>query len=292
MAKFQKAVRAKAYIKLAITGTAGSGKTYSALLLARGLVGTKGRIAVIDTENNSSTLYDTLTEFDQCEVVPRASGSFHYMDFVDAIKEAESAGYDCVIIDSFSHLWQAILAAKDELDKTPTKSGAPSNSFTNWNTATKHFETALQTVLQCRMHVIACMRSKQEFVLTESKKVEKRGLAPVMRDGIEYEFTTIFMVDKANEHKATIDKDRTGLFVREGAFLIDESTGEKISRWIDGGADVIDKKGIYAKVKELVGNGGLLQDEVINEVKAYGKDRMLDLDDESFMKVARSLGVA
>ena len=96
MAKFQKAVRAKAYIKLAITGTAGSGKTYSALLMARGLVGKKGRIAVIDTENNSSTLYDTLTDFDQCEVVPRVSGSFHYRDFVDAIKEAEAAGYDCV----------------------------------------------------------------------------------------------------------------------------------------------------------------------------------------------------
>jgi hypothetical protein len=52
------------------------------------------------------------------------------------------------------------------------------------------------------------------------------------------------------------------------------------------------KKGIYEKVKELVANGGLLQDEVVSEVKAYGKDKMLDLDDESFMKVAKSLGVA
>jgi hypothetical protein len=129
-----------------------------------------------------------------------------------------------------------------------------------------------------------------EFVLNERGKVEKKGLAPVMRDGIEYEFTTVFDIDQ--DHKATASKDRTGLFVREGAFLIDVSTGEKIARWIDGGADVIDRHGIYAKVRELVGNGGLALEDVTKEVKSYGKDKMLDLDDESFMKVAASLGVA
>jgi len=238
---------------------------------------------VIDTENNSSTLYDTLTDFDQCEVVPRVSGSFHYMDFVDAIKEAEAAGYDCIIIDSASHLWQAILDAKDELDK---KGG---NSFANWSVAGKNFNTALASILQCKMHVIACIRSKIKYEM-DGGKVKKFGVDTEMRSGIEYEFTTVFDVEQ--DHKATASKDRTGLFVREGSFLIDESTGEKISRWIDGGADVIDRKGIFDKVKELVGNGGLLQQDVISEVKALGKDKMLDLDDESFMKVARSLGVA
>ena len=290
MTRFQKAIRAKAHIKLGMTGPTGSGKTYSSLLLARGLVGKKGRIAVIDTENNSSTLYDNLTDFDQCEVVPRASGAFHHHDFIDAIREAESAGYDCIIIDSFSHLWQAILAEKDMLDKTSKASTGSNSSFRNWGQATKDFNDSVQHVLQCKMHVIACMRSKMEFVLTEDRKVEKKGLAPVMRDGIEYEFTTVFDIDQS--HTATASKDRTGLFVREGAFLIDESTGEKIARWIDGGADVIDRQGIYAKVRELVSNGGLLLDDVTKEVKSYGKDKMLDLDDESFMKVAASLGVA
>jgi hypothetical protein len=207
MAKFQKAVRAKAYIKLAITGTAGSGKTYSALLLARGLVGKKGRIAVIDTENNSSILYDTLTDFDQCEVVPRVSGSFHYMDFVDAIAEAEAAGYDCIIIDSASHLWQAILDAKQDLDK---KGG---NSFANWASAGKDFNSALASILQCKMHVISCIRSKIKYEM-DGGKVKKFGVDTEMRSGIEYEFTTVFDVDQ--DHKATASKDRTGLFDESG----------------------------------------------------------------------------
>jgi hypothetical protein len=285
---FTKAERRKAFIKLAITGTAGSGKTYSALLLARGLVGKKGRIAVIDTENGSATLYSDLTDFDHCEIRPRTSGSFHYIDFIEKIKEAEKAGYDCVIIDSASHLWQGILDSKTELDK---RGG---NSFANWAESGKHFNTAIQQFLQSQLHVISCIRSKTEYVIEANEKGKqaprKIGLAPVMRDGIEYEFTTVF--DVAIDHTATVSKDRTSLFVHEGSFQITEDTGKKIADWIDGGADVLDKHGIYAKVRELAANGGLLQSEVIAEVQKYGKDKMLDLDDESFMKVAMSLGVA
>jgi len=54
----------------------------------------------------------------------------------------------------------------------------------------------------------------------------------------------------------------------------------------------IDRNVIYRKVKALIDNGVLLTDEVVKEVKAYGKDKMLDLDDESLMKVAKQLGVA
>jgi hypothetical protein len=293
MTRFTKAIRAKAFFKLAIMGVSGSGKTYSALLLARGLVGKRGRIAVIDTENNSSTLYDTVTDFDQCAIAPRANG-FHYRDFIDAIREAEAEGYDCIVIDSFSHLWQAILSEKETLDRKPTKSGTPSNSFTNWAQATKDFNEAVQTVLQCKAHVIACMRSKTEYVLNPDKTVSKgkgrESLAPIMRDGIEYEFTTVF--DLNESHQASIPKDRTGLFAREEGFVITENTGKKISEWVDGGADTIDRNRIYEKVKALVSEGGLLQEEVIGAVKSYGKDKMLDLDDESFVKVAKSLGVA
>ena len=117
----------KTFIKLAITGTSGSGKTYSALRLARGLVGEKGRIAFIDTENGSATLYDTLTDFDHCEIQPNTSGKFTYKDFIAKVQEAEQMGYDCVVIDSATHLWQGILADKENLDLQ-----GKGNSFTNW----------------------------------------------------------------------------------------------------------------------------------------------------------------
>jgi DNA polymerase III delta prime subunit len=230
MGPFTRAERRKTFIKLAITGTSGSGKTYSALRLARGLVGEKGRIAFIDTENGSATLYDTLTEFDHCEIQPNTSGKFSYKDFVAKVQEAEQMGYDCVIIDSATHLWQGILADKENLDLQ-----GKGNSFTNWAQPTKDFNATIQKFLQSRIHLISCMRSKTDYVLETNEKGKqaprKVGLAPMMRDGIEYEFTTVFDV-MAPSHYANTSKDRTGMFVDEGNFLITEETGRNIAAWL------------------------------------------------------------
>ena len=130
--KFTKATRNGSYIKLALTGPSGSGKTYSLLKLARGLVGPVGKIAVIDTENNSARLYADLTDFDHCDL-----SSHKYTEFISAVKEAEQAGYDCVIIDSLSHLWQSILEEKSNIDR---KGG---NCYTNWAEPTKHLNEAI-----------------------------------------------------------------------------------------------------------------------------------------------------
>ena len=224
--KFTKATRSDSHIKLAITGPSGSGKTYSALRLARGLVGEAGKIAVIDTENGSARLYSDLTNFDHCDLV-----SHRYSDFIEAVKAAEQAGYAAVIIDSLSHLWQGTLDEKANIDR---KGG---NSFSNWNEASKHFNEALQAILQSKIHVIACLRVKTEYVVqeetnTKGKSVsvpKKIGLAPVMRDNIEYEFTTV--LELGMDHAASPSKDRTGLFV-DKTFRIDERTGEQIAGWL------------------------------------------------------------
>ena len=179
-------------------------------------------------------------------------------------------------------MWQAILAAKDELDNS-----GKGNSFTNWAVAGKDFNAALASILQCKMHVIACIRSKIKYEM-DGGKVKKFGVDTEMRSGIEYEFTTVF--DVAQDHKATASKDRTGLFVREGSFLIDESTGEKISRWIDGGADTVNKKDIYQKVIGLVNSGAIDQEAVISVVKSFGGSKMLDLNNDDFVQAAKQLG--
>ena len=226
---FTKATRNESSIKLAITGPSGSGKTYSALRLARGLVGAAGRIAVIDTEYGSAKLYSDLTEFFHLDLQP----PFDYTKFTNGITEAEKAGFDAVIIDSASHLWQGVLDYKDSLDR---KGG---NSFTNWNQAGKQLNDTIQAILQSRLHVIACLRVKQEYVLqTETnargKEVQvpkKIGLAPVMRDGIDYEFTTMFEIGM--DHFCTPSKDRTGLFI-DRTFQVTEQTGEQIALWLAG----------------------------------------------------------
>lgn len=220
---FTHAKKSAAYLKLAITGASGAGKTFSALRLARGLAGEKGRIAVIDTENGSASLYSDRFAFDVCDVEP----PFDMEKFVAPIRDAEKQGYDVVIIDSASHFWEGILAWKDKLDE---RGG---NSYTNWSKAGAKFKDIIAAVLQSRIHVIACMRSKMDYVLEANDKGKmvprKVGLAPIMRDGIEYEFTTVLDVDM--QHNAQASKDRTGLF-RDSVFQITEATGETLKGWL------------------------------------------------------------
>ena len=236
---FEKAKRTNTKIKLAITGPSGSGKTYSALRLATGLAG-DGKIAVLDTENNSASLYAGDFSFDVAAIEP----PFTNDKFVKAINQAVELGYEVIILDSASHFWEGILEYKDALDK---RGG---NSFTNWAEANKQYKAIVNALLQSDVHLIACLRSKTEYVVEKNEKgksvPKKIGLAPIMRDGVEYEFTTVFHLDPA--HQAMADKDRTGLFTGE-IFQITEQTGRDIARWL--GVGVEPENGLQSEFEAL-----------------------------------------
>lgn len=221
---FKKAVRKGRYIKLAITGPTGSGKTYSALRLATGLTDS-GKIAVLDTENGSASLYSDKFEYDVADIEP----PFAPTKFIAAIDAAVQNGYECIIIDSATHFWKGILEMKDQIDQ---RGG---NSFSNWRKVQGDYERAINAFLHSRIHVVACMRSKMAYVLEENEKgkqVPRRvGMQAVMRDDVEYEFTTVF--DVSATHIAATTKDRTGIFVDQ-FFQITEDTGVKIREWLTG----------------------------------------------------------
>ena len=211
-----------------MTGPSGSGKTYSALRLARGLVGPTGKIALIDTENGSASLYADRFQFDVLDIAP----PFDNEKFIDGVNAAVEAGYQAIIIDSASHFWEGILDYKDKLDQ---RGG---NSYTNWKIAGDKFSGIIKAVLQSKVHIICCMRSKMDYVQEKDDRgktqVKKVGLAPIMRDGIEYEFTAVF--DVALNHQAAVSKDRSGLFV-DKIFQITEETGAQLEAWRLSGSD-------------------------------------------------------
>ena len=225
---FRKATREKVFLKLAVTGPSGSGKTYSSLRLARGLVGPTGKIALIDTENRSASLYADRFDFDTLDIAP----PFDNEKFVDGVNAAVEAGYGAIVIDSASHFWEGILDYKDKLDQ---RGG---NSYTNWKIAGDKFGGIVKAVLQSPTHVICCMRSKMDYVQEKDDRgktqIKKVGLAPIMRDGIEYEFTTVF--DVALNHQAVVSKDRSGLFV-DKIFMITEETGAQLEAWRMSGGE-------------------------------------------------------
>lgn len=232
---FQQAKREQAYLKLALTGPSGSGKTLSALLMASGM---GDRIAVVDTENGSASLYDTAKGVKPF-VTATVSPPFTTEKYMELIRYAEREKFDVLVIDSLTHAWSGpggILEQKEMLDQ---RGG---NSYTNWAKMTPKHNAFMACILQSKINIIATMRSKQDYILQETngKQVPKKvGMAPQQRDGMEYEFTIV--LDIAMNHQATASKDRTGIF-GDSIFTITNETGEMINKWIQGGAPKVESK--------------------------------------------------
>ena len=217
--ELRKSERSKAKIKMALQGSSGSGKTMSALLIAKGLTnGNLSKVAVIDSENGSADLYAHLGSYNIITLK-----SFSPTDYVEAISVCENAGMQCIIIDSASHCWNYLLDYHASL---------PGNSFTNWQKINPLEKKFIDKILQCNAHVIATMRTKQDYVLTDKngKMVpEKVGLKAIQRDGLDFEFTIVLDIDI--KHNAVASKDRTQLFDNLPPFVITEATGKKVLDW-------------------------------------------------------------
>lgn len=203
---FVKAVRTQARLRMGLDGPSGSGKTYTALVAATALAN-GGKIAVIDTERNSASLYSDKFDFD---VV--CLDNFHPQKYIEMILAAEEAGYAVVVIDSLSHAWEGEGGVLDLHDKA-VKRQKNENSFTAWKDITPIHRNLVDAMLQSKCHIIATMRSKTEYVLEETesngRKVQrprKVGMAPVQRQGMEYEFTIVGDLD--TDHNLVISKSR------------------------------------------------------------------------------------
>lgn len=222
---FTKATRKRSKARVCVTGPAGAGKSYSALLIARGI---GGKIAAIDTENGSLSLYAGLVPFDVLELVP----PFTPERYIEAMEAAETAGYDTIVIDSLSHEWigkGGILEIHDAM---------PGNSFANWNKLTPRHQRLIDAIVSSPCHVVATMRSKSEYLQTEDggkKKVEKVGTAPQQREGMDFEFTICLDVQQKN-HVASASKDRSGLWDQRYE-VIAESHGRELKAWLEQGGD-------------------------------------------------------
>jgi len=220
--QLNQAKREKAKIRAGLQGPSGSGKTYSALLMAKGLCGDWSKIAVIDSEHHSANLYSHLGNYNVLPLSPPYSPE----RYSTAIKVCEDEGMQVIIIDSISHEWEGQGGILE------IHSNMLGNSFTNWSRLTPRHNDFINTILQSKCHIIATMRAKQEYVLSEKngKQVpEKVGLRGITREGTDYELTLVLEIDI--KHQAKSSKDRTGLFDKMPEFTISEKTGERIFKW-------------------------------------------------------------
>jgi len=199
MSMFKKAAVKNRKFRAAIMGTAGSGKSLTALILASTL---GKKIAMVDTEHGSAEMYANTFEFDTLSLT-----DYHPQRYIDAIKEAGKEGYEVVIIDSLSHAWSGKGGALELVDQATARNKG--SSFGAWRDVTPLQNQLVDAIIGSPCHVICTLRSKTDYqVESEGGKtrVRKVGLAPVQRDGMEYEFD--FLAEMDADHRMIVTKSR------------------------------------------------------------------------------------
>lgn len=226
--EIKKVKRKKVKLKIGLSGASGFGKTYSALLLARGMSSSWDKIAVIDTENGSASLYSNLGDYNTLEL----NQPFHPDRYIEAIQICQKAGMEVIIIDSITPEWSGKGGCLD-IHEQEKKKMSRENDYTAWNKVTPLHRKFIDSILQSDCHIITTVRRKQDYDMVkegEKTKVVKVGTKEETREGFEYELTINFELIN-DKHYAKASKDRTSLFMDREPFVIDDSIGKELILW-------------------------------------------------------------
>lgn len=233
---FGRAVRKGSHVIIGLYGESGSGKTYSAILLARGLVGPAGKLAMLDTETGRGLIYAKVAGgYDYAELTP----PFTPERYVEAIRAAEAAGYEALVIDSASHEWEGLGGILE------TAEASGKQGLVKWAAPKARHKRFVQALLSTRMHLVLCLRAKEKLVqgrnpATGKEEIVSQGYVSVQDKRFIYE-TTVQLRMHGNGKRGTyvVEKcpeDLLGAFP-EGAKISTE-TGKAIAEWVSGGAPV------------------------------------------------------
>lgn len=228
--KLQKAERHQVKLRIGLSGPSGFGKTYSSLLLAHGITGDWNKIAIIDTENRSASLYSHLGNFN----VLSLDEPYSPERYLEAITLCEDSDIELIIVDSISHEWQGkggCLEIHEQLG----------GRFQDWSKVTPRHNSFVDAIIQSKCHVITTSRRKVDYSLDKDgegkTKVMKLGTKEITREGFEYELTVNFELLN-DKHLVSASKDRTGLFSGKPEFIINSNTGKKLIEWCNQGISI------------------------------------------------------
>lgn len=217
MAGFRKAKAEKAALKFGLYGLAGSGKTFTALLIAEGLAKhTKKRVAYVDTERGTDFYANPVPgrkfhpeAFDFDALYTRS-----ITEVLEALKGLDPKVYGVIVLDSITHLWEAAINAYS--GKT-TKAGTI--PFHAWGRIKKPYKDLMTLLLNSPMHVLICGRQGNEWAQDEDTEELKRVGTKMKAEG-ETPHEPDFLihmeaVKNPKEKIATItafaEKDRSGI---------------------------------------------------------------------------------
>lgn len=219
--------RQQVKLRLGLSGASGFGKTKSALLLAYGMTQDWSKIAVIDTENSSASLYSDLGNYNVLDL----QAPYSPERYIQAIELCEKSRIEVIIIDSVSHEWNGTGGCLDIHEKLGGR-------FQDWANVTPRHQAFINKILQSSCHIITTTRRKIDYSLDVGSngktQVVKHGTKEITREGFEYELTINFELVNEN-HLAKASKDRTGLFMNRPEFIMTSETGRMILDWCNSG---------------------------------------------------------
>lgn len=266
---FRPAVRENAPLLIGVSGGTGSGKTYSALRLARGLVGPEGTVVMIDTERGRGTHYADEFGYLYAQLEP----PFTPARYIEAMRAAEKAGADCIIVDSSSHEWEGTgglleWASSIAADMARKYGGSPEKySFASWSTPKQEHHQWISYMQSATCHIIVCLRAKEKRAMVKDAKGKTEivdfGWTPITDAELPFEcaFLAMLTADKPGipqfSYKALSHKF-ADIFT-EGAKL-DEKMGAKLGAWASGqdAAVKTPPRDLHAEM-ETASKGGLAE---------------------------------
>lgn len=239
---FTPASKKNVKLKLALTGIGKAGKTWTSLTIAQAM---GGKVAVVDTENGSASIYADQFRFDAMDM----KAPYHPNRYIEAIREAQNLGYRTIVLDSLSHVWfgeGGILSIVDDI-KAHSKS---QNPMVAWNMAgTPLHRSLMDAIVQSDIHVIGTIRMDEGYILEKDERGKvvptRVALKPVMKKNFTFEFHVIMNMDMKNT--ATVTGSRCPI-LPEGTVIPKPSAelGNTLMKWLVGAewTDALDEKAV------------------------------------------------
>lgn len=270
---FQKATRAGTKALIGLYGESGSGKTYSALMLARGLAGPDGLVMMIDTENRRGEMY--ADEIPGGYDVQQLGEPYSSKRYSEMISEAEAVAGDkpaALVIDSFSHEWEGIggvvNAAENIAENRAKKFKSSWNgtvAFGDWKNPKQDHKRMMLKMLGSNLHIICCLRAQYASHQIDSADYEKHGIksnarTTVIRDDFQtpiqdknFIFEMMAHIELSNKQPGVPILRKCPEMLRaafEATPKLSIDTGQAVAAWTDGGsveteaqADLVDMAG-------------------------------------------------
>lgn len=238
--ELRKAVRKSVPMLMSISSVSGGGKTYSALLMAAGMAGPKGRVAIIDTEAGRGEMYT-----DSPGIMAALPGGFEYLSldppfspsrYIEAIEAVEKAGVDVCVIDSGTHEWEGIGGCAEIAEKNKLR-GMP-----NWAKAKMEHKKFMNHCLSTKMHIIFCLRARDKVKIVKNAQQREEfiqlGIQPIAEKNFVFEMLLSLQLDEVTHHATVVKCPEPLLGLFPGGRVVTKADGERIAHWNNTGLSV------------------------------------------------------